>query len=148
MVELDLKSEKISLTVLIGFLTMFASLILAYADLRNGLGDADAFIENQRSENTRMFRKIDDHIELLTATIARVDRLEFQIEQMQQNATNTTERIGVVTESFSNQMSSANTLISRINIELAIVNQMLRQLGYRNDDDRGLSGLAPDEVGR
>lgn len=118
-----------TIVIAVGFLATFASIVYSYSNLQAEQRNFGEFIEEQRGVNA----KLDARVSAQNDTLGGIP---YQVGQLQKAQESTEERIGRVTESYSNQFGDIRMQLSNIGTQVALVKQSLDRIEAWRTADR------------
>jgi len=113
-----------TLAVLAGFIGGFITWGYTIAEMRNGQTlNAGKIIDLQAAQATLTAR-----VDLMEKVDAKQEQLDYRLAQAEKAIEATSDRIGRITESYSNQFSDMRTQLSTISTQVALTNQSLNRI--------------------
>lgn len=125
-----------TIAIIVGFLSTLTAIVWSYANLTNKQENFGEFITDQKATNARFDERFQSQGKLL-ADLPLMGVRVVTLETVQEK---TDERIGRVTESYSNQFADIRLQLSTIGTQVALVKQSLDRIEAWREPDR--SGVA------
>lgn len=113
-----------TIAMLAGFVGGFITWGYTLAEMRNGQEMNAAKIIDLQAGQAALVARVD----LMEKVDAKQEQLDYRLAQAEKGIEATNERIGRISESYSNQFSDMRTQLSTISTQVALTNQSLNRI--------------------
>lgn len=128
-----------TIAIIVGFMVTIGGIIGSWSNLQNQQLNFVDFIVEQKGFNSRL----DERIKMTEEKMGELPQFTMQIATIIENAKGTDERLGRMTESYSNRFSDIQNQLSTLVTQLALVKQSLDRIEAWRQQDRQASREEP-----